>query len=158
MRELESLCHQWIQLTEDEYGLIEEREDILHTGYSYDGIYGVDMIKFHVDDHECLQELAKNKYGSFGGNVSIRAAPGRPIIIIGQDESIYNQYAFGQKQWVGPAGERAFLPKTDGAGWMVSGMQCVSLDSAWSLPNHSWMPLTLREWVKSISTRKPQWM
>ena len=68
--------------------------------------------------------IGKNKYGSFGGNISVRAAQGCPIIIIGQDKSIYNQYAFGQKQWVGPAGECAFLPKTDGTGWMVSGMQC----------------------------------
>ena len=104
--------------------MIPDKGDILHKGYAYTGIDGVDMIEFHVDDHDCLQVLANDKYGSFGGNVSVRASPGNPIIIIGQDESIYSQYAFGQKQWVGPAGERAFLPKTDGAGWMVSGMQC----------------------------------
>ena len=60
LRELEPLCHRWIQLTEDEYGLLKEKHDILHKGHSYDGIDGVDMIEFHVDDHECLQELAKN--------------------------------------------------------------------------------------------------
>ena len=44
-------------------------------------------------------------------------------LILGQDESIYNQSAFGSKQWVEKNGERAFLPKSDGAGVMISAFQ-----------------------------------
>ena len=80
------------------------------------------MVEIHVDDHECLQDIANDKYGKFGGNVSVRWV-GKPIIIIGQDESVYNQFSFGCKQWVGKAGERAFLPKSGGAGVMISAFQ-----------------------------------
>ena len=69
------------------------------------------MIRFHVDDHNYLQEYANNKYDKYGDNVSVRAMNKKPIIIFGQDESVFNQFAFGSKQWVGDAGERAFLPK-----------------------------------------------
>ena len=47
----------------------------------------------------------------------------KTIIILGQDESIYNQFSFGSKQWVGNTGKRAFLPKSDGAGAMISAFQ-----------------------------------
>ena len=36
---------------------------------------------------------------------------------------MFNQFSFGCKQWVGPAGERAFLPKSAGMGLMASAFQ-----------------------------------
>ena len=42
---------------------------------------------------------------------------------MGQDESVFNQFAFGSKQWVGKAGEMAFIPKSNGAGVMISAFQ-----------------------------------
>ena len=42
-------------------------------------------------------------------------------MIIGQDESVFKQYSFGRKCWVGPGGETQLLPKSDGYSKMVSG-------------------------------------
>ena len=44
-----------------------------------------------------------------------------PTIILGQDECVFQQYHLHSKQWIGPHGERALLPKTQGYGMMVSG-------------------------------------
>ena len=119
---LERRCHRWVQMTVQEFESLPKREEILKKGHSYRGINGEEMIEYHVDDHECLQEYACQKYGKFGGNVSVRMPSGKPLIIFGQDESVFNQFAFGAKQWVGSSGERALLPKSEGAGLMVSGI------------------------------------
>ena len=110
--------------------LKETTPGILKDGYTYSGADGFDMVEIHVDDRECLQDIGNDKYGKFGGNVSVRCV-GKPIIIIGQDASVYNQFAFGCKQWVGKAGERAFLPKSGGAGVMISAFQ--SREFGWGL-------------------------
>ena len=33
----------------------------------------------------------------------------RPLMIIGQDESVFAQYLLGSKTWVGPKGQRPLL-------------------------------------------------
>ena len=43
--------------------------------------------------------------------------------IFGQDESVFNQFLLGNRQWVGPEGQRALLPKTDGLSLMISAFQ-----------------------------------
>ena len=81
-----------------EFDELPKRKDILTKGHRYKGVNGNHMVEFHVDDHECLQKFANEKYGKFGGNVSIRAPPGKPVIVFGQDESIYNQFTLGSRQ------------------------------------------------------------
>jgi hypothetical protein len=45
----------------------------------------------------------------------------RPIMIVGQDESVFAQYLLGSKTWVGPKGQRPpLLPKSEGDGFMIS--------------------------------------
>ena len=88
--------------------------------YTYTGINGTPVIKFHVDELPCLQEWANNKYGNFGGNISVLVTNHNPIIIFGQDKSVFNPFAFGSKQWVGDSGEKAILPKSKVMGIMVS--------------------------------------
>ena len=57
--------------------------------------------------------------------MSVRAIPNsKAIMIIGQDESIFHQYSLVTKQWVGPEGKRVLLPKSEGAGYMISAFQC----------------------------------
>ena len=63
------------------------------------------MIKYHVDSHDCLQIYANEKYQEFVGKVSV-CISGKPIIIFGQDESLYNQFSFGSSKWVGAYVER----------------------------------------------------
>ena len=132
-------------MPKDEFERLPERDEILTKGYTYTGVNMKQMVEMHVDNHECLQRLANEKYGKFGGNVSVRSS-GKPIIVIGQDESIYNQFAFGSRQWVGAAGERAFLPKSESAGVMVSAMQCSEFGFG--------MELTDEELTKTNSKRK----
>ena len=118
---LETNTFRWVQMTVEEFDQLPYRSEIHSTGYTYTGIDGKPMIELHVDDHEKLQEYANERY-EFGGNTSVRIN-GKPIIIFGQDESIFNQFAFGNRQWVSAKGERAFLPKSDGSGVMVSAFQ-----------------------------------
>jgi hypothetical protein len=55
--------------------------------------------------------------------MSVRAPPGKPLMIIGQDECISTQFLLGQRTWIGPKGERPLLPKTEGEGYMLSAFQ-----------------------------------
>jgi hypothetical protein len=49
------------------------------------------MLEFHIDNYDCLQDFGMEKFGTFGGNVSIRRPEGsKPIIMFGQEESIFN--------------------------------------------------------------------
>jgi len=118
---LEMNAHRWIQMPVAKFEELPCSKVILGKGYTYTGVDNEPMIELHVDDHNDLQELANKKY-EFGGALSVRIS-GKPLIIIGQDESVYNQFAFGNKQWVSEKGERAFLPKSDGLGIMISAMQ-----------------------------------
>ena len=44
----------------------------------------------------------------------------RPTIIIGQDESVFKQYSFGQRTWFGPNGKTELFPKNKGYSQMIS--------------------------------------
>ena len=82
------------------------------------------MLEFHVDDHECLQEYTTHLWPEFGGTLSVRRPENScPLIIFGQDESVFSQFSFKGMQWVGPSGERSILPKNEGIGVMVSAFQ-----------------------------------
>ena len=71
-----------------------------------------------------MQDFANETYGALGSNVSVcKATDRKPLIIFGQDESIFNQYSFNSKQWVGPSGEKSILSKSAGMGVMVSAFQ-----------------------------------
>ncbi|KAI2494022.1 hypothetical protein MHU86_20508 [Fragilaria crotonensis] len=53
----------------------------------------------------------------------------RPIMIVGQDESVFAQYLLGSKTWVGPKGQRPLLPKSEGDGFMLSAFVSREFDS-----------------------------
>ena len=95
----ESCCHRWMKVSIEGFESLPKRSDIFNNRFTYRCVDGLAMIEMHVDDHECLQTFASKKYGKFGGNVSVQSTA-KPIITIEQDESIYNQFAFGTKQWV----------------------------------------------------------
>ena len=60
----------------------------------------------------------------FGGNLSVRFPPHQNFLFsFGHDEVIFNKNAFSSKCWFGPKGEQPLVPKEDGTGVMVSGMQ-----------------------------------
>ncbi len=52
--------------------------------------------------------------------ISIRvSARTQPIMIVGQEESVFAQYLLVSKTWVGPKGQRPLLPKSEGDGFML---------------------------------------
>jgi hypothetical protein len=90
----------------------------LRFGYHYEDIVaGTSKIEFHVDlwnqfvGSEAHQGLKQEATKSIC--VSMQA---KPIMIIGQNESVFAQYLLGSKTWVGPKGQRPLLPKSEGEG------------------------------------------
>ncbi len=81
--------------------------------------------KFDVDDFDMLHDIAEKKgFGTFGGNLSVRKPPGEKLVMmLWQDKSSYSQYHLKSKQWVGPLGQWALFPKTDGFSLMISAIQ-----------------------------------
>ncbi len=112
---------------------LPDKDTPLSRGYQFiDPNTGIVMLEFHVNDHRCLQMYACEHCGEFGGKVSVRRPPNsRPVIIFGQDESVFSQFSFNGMQWVGPSGERSILPKNDGMGVMVSAFQ--SREFGWGM-------------------------
>ena len=54
-------------------------------------------------------------------------------MIWGQDECAFQQHRYSPKQWVGPDGARAILPKSDGYLMMVSAFQSREYGFGWKL-------------------------
>jgi hypothetical protein len=66
-------------------------------------------------------------------SMSIRALHGSmPIEVFGQDESVFSQFIFPTKAWMGPNQERGLFPKLLGEGLMISAF--VSRDSGFGMP------------------------
>jgi hypothetical protein len=129
LSQLEPRTHRWIQVTKQAVEQWKADKTILDDetrGYQYHcADKDTDMVEFHVDDLPFLHDMAQEMgNGAFGGNLSVRKpADKKPLMIFGQDESVYNQFLLGSRQWVGPKGQHPLLPKTDGLSLMVSGMQ-----------------------------------
>lgn len=131
LSKLESRTYRWIQVTKEtvEQWKLEKRIPNgvdNQAGFAYrDESSGREMIEFHVDDYNFLHDVAVEMgFGKFGGNLSVRMPPGvKPLMIFGQDETVFNQFLLKLRQWVGPLGQRALLPKTDGLSLMISAFQ-----------------------------------
>lgn len=131
LSKLEPRTHRWIQVTKETVEQWKSEKRISsnignHAGYAYtEASTGREMIEFHVDDYDFLHELVEEMgYGLFGGKLSVRMPPGlKPLMIFGQDESVFNQFLLRLRQWVGPLGQRALLPKTEGLSLMISAFQ-----------------------------------
>lgn len=72
-----------------------------------------------MDDHPTFQQRCSNL--QFGGHLSVRKKESeKPLILLGQDESIFKQYTLSPKQWSFPDGTTTPNPKEDGQGVMLS--------------------------------------
>ena len=127
LSKLEPKTHRWIQVPKEtvETWKTEKKISDDTRGYHYHSTDNVEMVEYHVDDYDLLHGVAEEMgFGAFGGNLSVRKPPdSKPLMIFGQDESVYNQFLLGNCQWVGPQGQRPLLPKTDGISFMVSALQ-----------------------------------
>ena len=125
-KKFELQSHRWIQLSETDVDLIIKEgcdgEDIgfkKHQGYKYKN-GDITMFEFHVDDHSSFPDRVQH-HPEFGGDLSVRRNKSKkPLIMFGQDECIFKQYLFGNKQWFLPDGTTALLPKDEGMGIMMS--------------------------------------
>jgi hypothetical protein len=128
LTEYEPYCNRWIQLSLKEARTIKDLNIVF--GYSYFNIRAnEEWIEFHVDYwSRIMEEGAKHQPALTNilntekkATTSIRVSSvARPIMIVGQDESVFAQYLLGSKSWVGPKGQRPLLPKTEGDGYMLS--------------------------------------
>ena len=127
-------CHRWIQLPKKEVIMLEKKYGSkfiqCKDGYEYINKHELTMIEFHVDSHDCLRPYYESI--EFGGNLSIRKREeDKPLVIFGQDECIFKQYQFNNKQWYLPDGTCQILPKDEGLGIMYSSF--VSRDFGYGL-------------------------
>ena len=128
MTELELLTYRWVQFSKVEFGALKEQKKVpinLHPKHTYNcNDSNIEMVEFHVDDADYFHEYCNEKY-IYGGNLSVRKDNNKkPILLVGQDECIYYEYARSKKQWVSSEGKRALLPKTTGNSIMISAFQC----------------------------------
>jgi hypothetical protein len=114
LTELEPYCNRWVQLS---MRVAMTMKDVdVELGHSYfDIISNEQQIEFHIDYwNRTGQERIE-------ATTSIRVSSmARPIMIVGQDESVFAQYLLGAKTWIGPTGQRPLLPKSEGDGYMLS--------------------------------------
>jgi len=115
----EQNTYRWVHLEESEAIALEKDDDIKlleNTSIQFEE-NDKKMREYHVDTHPIFSSE------KFEKKLSIRRDPTltRPLMIIGQDETVFKQYTFSQKCWVGPGGETQLLPKSDGYSRMVSG-------------------------------------
>jgi hypothetical protein len=134
LTELEPRCLRWVQFSEKELGAYDKlRPEVAYQYYDDEDSLN---FEFHVDycrskGVEVVEGAATidNKVAT----MSVRAPPqSKPIEIFGQDESVFSQFLFLPKSWVGPNKERGLFPKSSGEGYMISAF--VSRDSGFGLP------------------------
>ena len=79
-------------------------------------------VKFEKNNKFCQYHvITQPMFVSLEKHMSIQIKPTtRPLIINGQDKSIFKQYLLSKKCWVGPDGATQLLPKSDGFSRMVS--------------------------------------
>jgi len=114
----------WIKTTEEEAVRLEEIGEIKpDTGYHYDHpVRSLPMREYHVDTCDQFQEQM-NREERFGGRPSVQRDQSKKMIVkIGHDEAIVQQFTLSKKNWYGPNGEAALLPKEEGFGIMLSGL------------------------------------
>ena len=124
LTDYEPYCNRWVRLSVDEAKTIKDLN--INFGYSYlDIVSNEERIEFHVDYwNRIVADDTTNQQSShqqMKPATSIRVSPQtRPLMIVGQDESVFAQYLLGSKTWVGPKGQRPLLPKSEGDGYMLS--------------------------------------
>jgi hypothetical protein len=87
---------------------------------------GTSNVKFQVDYWNQFSETATGPRQE--ATISIRlSSQAKPMMIIGQDESVFAQYLSGSKTWVGPKDQRPLLPKSEREGFFISAFASTKL-------------------------------
>ena len=125
---IEPYCRHWIQVPLREAATTKALgTNIGH--HDFDIIlYNENRVEFHVDYwRSCIVEQLKKTSEVTPLHQEIEATTSllksvsvRPFMIVGQDKSVFSQYLLSSKQWIGPKGQVALLPKSEGDGYMLS--------------------------------------
>jgi hypothetical protein len=77
---------------------------------------GLQMREYHIDCHPLLlQFVSEQNQTIHRADLSVDFPEGsRPLIICGQDESVFYQYLFSSRTWHGKNGETSLVPKSLG--------------------------------------------
>jgi hypothetical protein len=123
LTELEPYCNRWIQVSISEAMTVKDLD--IGLGHSYFDIIGNEQrVEFHIDYWNRIRGSAAaftRRLEDVNPTTSIRvSSKARPIMIVGQDESVFAQNLLGAKTWIGPKGQRPLLPKSEGDGCMLS--------------------------------------
>lgn len=111
----------WIQITKVEHDDLVGKGELMNMGHFFiDNVTNIEMVEHHVDNHKSFHERMNKPETPFGGNLSVRINGAKPLIVFGQDESIYKQFLLKSKAWKTPDGESQIVPKDEGAGLMIS--------------------------------------
>ena len=78
--------------------------------------------EYHVDTHPAFTTEKYTKVSSVKRDASLA----RSLMIIRQDGTVFKQYLFSLKCWVGPGGETQLLPKSNGYSRMIFGFVSLS--------------------------------
>ena len=82
------------------------------------------MRDYYVDTHPTFTTEKYNKVLSANRDLSVT----RPLMIIRPDKTVFKQYLFSQKWWVGPGREIQLLPESDGYSRMISVLSVAVLE------------------------------
>ncbi|KAI2509106.1 hypothetical protein MHU86_5354 [Fragilaria crotonensis] len=126
LTELEPYCRRWVQVSKEDALAMDGLN--LRLGHSYfDIVNDTEMFEFHIDYwSQCCRKnngraCLPLTIAALQPTTSIRvSSTATPLMIIGQDESVFAQYLLGSRTWIGPSGQRPLLPKSEGDGYMLS--------------------------------------
>lgn len=81
-------AHNWVQISDRGAKRLEKEFNLLSAYYPYKQEDGQSFREYHIDTHPCLLQYVKAK--DMGGDLSVRRNQNeRPIILLGQDESVF---------------------------------------------------------------------
>ncbi len=133
--DVEPRCLRWIRVLQHK---LETSHKILNPefGYRFNDENNQSYVEFHID--YCTSNQGNDAGSELlvfeNPSMSIGAPHGSiPIeVFFGQDESVFSQFIFPMKSWMGPNQERGLFPKSLGEGLMISAF--ASRDSGFGMP------------------------
>lgn len=120
--EIRKYC--WVRLTAEQKQMLEslDKDPLERDAHARTYNNGT-LFEYHISRHPCLIEFVSDDNQQHGGDLSremLRMPGMRPIIEVGQDKAVFQQYAQSAMEWRGPNGESTPRPKSDGDAIMIS--------------------------------------
>ncbi len=125
----------WIQVSQSE---LETTHTTLNPEFGYqlidnNGEPRVNFMRTTLIVIRQRQQAIEQLVGKNPSMSSWRALSGlMPIAVFGQGETVFSQFIFPTKSWIGPNQEHGLFSKSSGEGLMI--LACVSRDSGFGIP------------------------